>query len=211
MKDDEFDSVDITRLRVVNPKSSAKSPPALPPGKLNMVVTYLQMLAPPPRESYSKRGENIAILRAHPPTVSFYRYLYNSVGEKWMWYERRQMEDEILSTVIEHEKVEVYVLYVDGNPAGFAELDLRKNPEVELAYFGLIPDFIGRGLGSYLLRWAVDKAWSHDPSRVWLHTCNHDHPRALAVYQKYGFQPFRQESHIIDDPRLNLRLLDSVN
>jgi GNAT superfamily N-acetyltransferase len=174
----------------------------VPPGKLEMVVTSLQMLAPPLPGGVRSRAEPLAIIRARRPTVSFYRYLYQAVGEDWMWFERRRLRDDELAAIIGDPAVAVYVLYVDGTPAGYAELDSRVSGEVELAYFGLMPEFIGRGLGRYLLHWAVERAWSEDPRRVWVHTCNFDDPGALALYQKGGFVPFLQERQIIDDPRL---------
>jgi GNAT superfamily N-acetyltransferase len=173
----------------------------LPAGRLRMVVTYLQMLAAPVPRALPRRAEAISIIRARRPTVSFYRYLYDTVGGPWMWYERKRMDDAALAAVVQDPRVAVYVLYVDGVPAGFVELDRREPAEVELAYFGLMPEFIGRGLGQYLLDWAVANAWESKPDRVWVHTCNYDHPGALATYQRAGFEVYDQEQSIIDDPR----------
>jgi ribosomal protein S18 acetylase RimI-like enzyme len=97
-------------------------------------------------------------------------------------------------------------MYCGGVPAGFIELDSRPtdnshDKEVEIAYFGLMPEFIGRGLGRYLLAWGIGKAFESDLGRLWVHTCNFDHPEALALYQRAGFEAYRQERTIIDDPR----------
>ncbi len=177
------------------------SPEQIPPGKVELLRTYLQMLAPPPPWRGGTRNEATAILRAHHCTVSFYRYLYNTVGEAWLWYDRRGLSDIELSRIIDNEQVEIYVLYLAGTPAGYGELDRRQEGEVELAYFGLIPEFIGRGLGPYFLHWLQDTAWSGNPERLWVHTCNFDHPGAMAVYQRAGFSPVRQERLIIDPPQ----------
>lgn len=191
----------VRHLRPSQVNSPIESQP-VPLGKLKVVVTYLQMVKPPTRKPPQQRLERLSLMRAHKPTVSFYRYLYNTVGERWLWFERRAMDDEALSKIIHDDKVSVYVLYVGGTPAGFAELDMRVDAEVTLAYFGLIPEFIGRGLGQYFLDWTVAKAWSYEPKRVAVNTCNLDHPKAVAVYQQAGFSPYRQEEHIIDDPRV---------
>ena len=74
-------------------------------------------------------------------------------------------------------------------------------PEIELAYFGLLPGFIGRGLGGFFLRALVDNAWAANPKRLWLHSCNFDHPSAFAHYQRAGFVPYKQETKRIEDPR----------
>lgn len=178
----------------LSPKAKAK--------RLECITTYLEMRAAPRHPNVLPGGRKISLVRAEQPTVSFYRYLYNTIGEDWLWWERRAMSDAELAAVIHHPEVEIFVLYVDGVPAGYAELDMRIEAEVELAYFGLIPEFIGRGLGRYLLGWAIDEAWQRAPQRVWLHTCNFDHPKAIAIYQKAGFTPYKQETTTIEDPRV---------
>ena len=175
--------------------------PKPPRGKLEEVITYLQMTTPGPAPARPGRSEKLALLRAEQPTVSFYRYLYDTVGGDWMWHERRRLSDEALGHIIRDPLVEVYVMYVAGVPGGYIELDRRVSGEVEIAYFGLVPDYIGRGLGGYLLGWGVNRAWRRGVQRVWVHTCNFDHPRAIATYQRAGFAPYRQEKRLIDDPR----------
>jgi GNAT superfamily N-acetyltransferase len=65
---------------------------------------------------------------------------------------------------------------------------------VEIVYFGLLPRFIGRGLGGPLLSRAVERGFERGASRVWVHTCSLDHPRALAAYRARGFRLFRTET-----------------
>ncbi len=149
-------------------------------------VTYLEMRAAPERAPVSPRP-GVEVRRAVRPTVSFYRYLYHTVGGDWSWGGRRLMDDDTLLTNIRDAAVEVNVLWVEGVPAGLMELDRRQPDEIELLYFGLIPDFIGCGLGRFALDWTIDRAWSFQPSRFWVHTCDLDHPNALSVYQKAGF------------------------
>ncbi len=174
---------------------------AVPAGKLALVVTYLEMTERPTDPGPPVPALKLALLRAEHPPVAFYRFLYDTVGGPWHWYDRRRMDDDELAAIVQDPAVEVYVLYVGGMPAGYSELDLRKMPDIEVAYFGLMPEFIGRGLGVYLLRWTIDQAWTREPKRLWVHTCNLDHPRALGLYQRAGFIPYGQEASVIDDPR----------
>lgn len=192
-----------TEDRVVMAKWLTEPPARDEAAKLDVTITYLEMLEKPARGPARppRLTEKIALMRTERPTVSFYRYLYNAVGEPWVWYERNQLPDEELAAIIQDEKVEICVLYHDGTPAGYAELDFRQEDEVELAYFGLIPDYIGLGLGGYLLNWSIDTAWSREPRRLWVNTCTLDHPAALTVYQKAGFKPYDQETIRIKDPR----------
>lgn len=155
-------------------------------GWVDANVSYLEMREPPDRPQVEASG-GIEVRRAVQPTISFYRYLYDTIGGDWNWIDRRLMDDETLAGNVQDPNVLVNVLWVGGVPAGLIELDLRTLPEIELLYFGLIPDFIGKRLGRFALDWAVDRAWSYRPTRFWVHTCDLDHPNALAVYQKAGF------------------------
>lgn len=179
-------------------------PDARGDGKLPATITFLEMTERPSLPPvHPPRDAKVALMRAEPPSVAFYRFLYNGVGQDWLWWERRAMADEALAAVIQDERVEVYVLYAGGVPAGFAELDRRDPATVDLAYFGLLPDFIGRGLGPYLLTAAIDLAWSSDPERVTVNTNTLDHPRALPLYQRLGFVPIERKDVVFDDPRLS--------
>lgn len=169
--------------------------------KIETVVTYLEMTGPPTAPPPPVPAMKLSLLRAEAPPLPFYRFLYGTVGEAWLWYERLALDDEALSAIVHDPLVEIYVLYVGGAPAGYGELDRRGGSDIELAYFGMMPGFIGRGLGRYLLRWTIDRAWTHEPARLWVHTCTLDHPRALHFYQRAGFIPYRRETVEIDDPR----------
>ncbi len=171
---------------------------------IEVTTTSLEMLERPTRPLAPLPGgkRRLSLIRAKNPPVDFYRYLYNTVGGPWSWYERNLLSDEKLAAIVHDEKVEIYVLYIEGAPAGYAELDFRDPPDVELAYFGLMPDFIGQGFGAYLLDWTIDTAWTREPKRLWVHTCTLDHPAALAFYQKAGFMPFEQKTETIPDPKL---------
>jgi GNAT superfamily N-acetyltransferase len=180
-------------------------------GKLETHITYLEMTEPPSTPAAPLPALKLAMLHAEQPSVAFYRFLYDTVGEPWLWWERRQLSNDALTTIIHDPLVEIYVLYVGGVPAGFSELDRRHEPDIELAYIGLMEDFIGRGLGRFLLRWTIDQAWTRNPRRLWVHTCDLDHPRSLAIYQQGGFVPYRQATEIIDDPRLSGEFPQSPN
>lgn len=164
---------------------------------IQFTITKLEMRARPPGLRPQLRHEHdsgrVMLLKVKHPPVHFYRYLYETVGKEHVWVERRRMSDETLADIVQDANVDLYVLFCEGAPAGYAELDFRKQPDAELAYFGLIPDFIGRGLGSFLLATAIDIAWSKPIERLWVHTNTLDHPRALPLYQKMGFVPYAQE------------------
>ena len=155
-----------------------------------VVITFLEMLEKPKLPRIEPAGRRLALLKCHRPTLSYYRYLYDAVGRSWLWTDRLKLSDAELEAIIHDPAVELYVLYVDGVPAGFFELDERVPCEVNIAYFGLVPAFIGQGLGPYLLGQAVEAAWEREPARVTVNTCTLDHPKALPLYQRFGFHPY---------------------
>jgi GNAT superfamily N-acetyltransferase len=97
---------------------------------------------------------------------------------------------------LDRPELQTWVGYVSGTPAGYFELEAQAEGNVEIAYFGLLPRFVGQGLGGALLTAAVEKAWEMKAARVWLHTCTLDHPAALTNYQRRGFSLFREETSL---------------
>ncbi|MGI9483223.1 MAG: GNAT family N-acetyltransferase [Hyphomicrobiales bacterium] len=172
------------------------------PEPIPVTVTFLEMFAEPLLR-VPVPAQKLALMRAEKPEVHFTRYLYETVGADFVWVDRRRVSDADLAAVVQDEDYETYVLYKEGCPAGYFELDCRNMPDIELAYFGLFPDATGFGLGRYLLAQAIRTAWSHEPQRVHVETCTLDHPAALPLYQKLGFSPYKQvEKEIIplDEP-----------
>ncbi|MEM9169628.1 MAG: GNAT family N-acetyltransferase [Pseudomonadota bacterium] len=167
----------------------------------DVVITYLEQTArrdaAPPAAPVGRRT---AILRALKPPVHFYRYLYAQVGDPHYWVSRKTMSDAALTTIIHHDDNHLLVLYIDGAPAGLAELDARRTGVVEIKFFGLVPDYLGLGLGRFFLHHAIDAAWALGPERVTLETCSLDHPAALPLYQKFGFAVTGRRSGRVEVP-----------
>jgi GNAT superfamily N-acetyltransferase len=159
---------------------------------MKVKTTYLQMFAHPQRAVPPPRG-GLAVVHARKPTIAYYRLLFDAVGRDYDWTSRKKLPDAELAALLNDPRLEVHVLLAEGVPAGFAELDRRVEGEIELVQFGLLPDFIGPGLGRYFLQWTIDRAWSYQPRRFWLHTCTKDHPAALPNYLKAGFAVYKEE------------------
>ncbi len=160
---------------------------------LDTVITFLEMTERPKRPRRPAPPGKLALLRAEKPPRSFYLWLYRTVGREWNWTDRLVWPDDELLAVIHEPAIEIVVLYVGGVPAGFAELDFRRKGVCELALFGFVPEYIGRGLGGYFLDWIIDAMWRPGIATVLVDTNVRDHPRALAMYQKAGFRVVRRE------------------
>jgi len=172
---------------------------------IEITITYLEMgKAPSDRLAPAPPGTTPVLRPLLDPRVEDYRRLYNAVGEKWFWWERRVLPDAELERILGEPGREVLVLEEGGEQAGFAELEHQEGGRaLQVIYFGLVPAFIGRGLGGWFLSRVIDHAWSAAPRRVWLHTCTLDHPAALSVYRKAGFVPFKTDTRSIPDPRFS--------
>ncbi|HEY5238233.1 MAG TPA: GNAT family N-acetyltransferase [Rhizomicrobium sp.] len=170
------------------------------PVRIPMTVTFLEMMAKPATLAPPQPKGKIAILRAENPPLHFYRYLYHEVGREYYWVDRKKLDDDALAAVLHAPQLELYVLYVDGCPAGMAEIDFRDGHTANLAYFGLIPEYVGRGLGFFFLYQAVAIAWARPISRLLVNTCTLDHARALPLYQRMGFEPYAREQRYVEPP-----------
>jgi GNAT superfamily N-acetyltransferase len=173
----------------------------LPAGKIASVVTYLKMSCPPADRAPEREGW--VLRRRLAPDLDWYRALFRAVGQEWLWFSRLQLEDEVLHAIIHDPAVDVFSLEVEGKDRGLLELDRRHMPDIELAFIGVIPDFIGSGGGRFLLAHGLELAWSHSPRQVLVHTCTLDHPRALGLYMKAGFVPYKRALEVADDPRVD--------
>ena len=171
------------------------------PNRIDTVVTFLEMTKPPTAAPPEAPADDVTVDLEEAPSVEFYRRLYDAVGAPWLWYERRLLDDAALAAIIGDPRVEVYVLRAGGAVAGYSELDMRTSPDIDIAYFGLAPEFIGRRLGPYLLGWTVARARTRNPARLLVNTCTLDHPKALALYESFGFKGYKIAACSFDDPR----------
>lgn len=169
----------------------------IPPSHVAAVVTYLEMREPPP-------------LRSHEPLplapigtdIARYRALYAAIGTPWLWFGRARMSDDALSTILSDPGVEALALVEGGRDTGLLELDWRQPGEVELAYFGLVPEAVGQGRGRRLMDEALRRAFARPIERFWVHTCTLDHPGAVDFYRRSGFRPYARAIEVTPDPRL---------
>lgn len=168
--------------------------------RIPMTVTFLEMsgkpsVLPPPQP----KGK-VALLRCDKPSTHFYRYLYDTIGERYYWVDRKRLDPDGLIDVIHDPLNRLFVLYSDGAPAGMAELDLRKAGVANISYFGLMPETIGRGLGHFFLYHTCINAWLEPIARLTVNTCTLDHPRALPLYQRMGFTPYDRQERFVELP-----------
>jgi GNAT superfamily N-acetyltransferase len=167
-----------------------------------VTTTYLEQTSPAdliPAKPPSAPGR---ITRVGELSPEFCRFLYSAVGGDWYWLDRLAWTLDDWTAWLSRPGAETWVSWVHDAPAGFVELDAQPGPhatQVEIAYFGLLPRFIGRGLGGQLLTegisqaWELPRRWPDLPpvDRVWVHTCSLDSDFALPNYEARGFRRYR--------------------
>ena len=167
--------------------------------RVEVTTWYLEMLGRDQLQTAGPPSEAARVTQAEVPSPEFSRFLYTAVGGSWYWIDRLGWDLARWQAYVGRPALQTWVLYVSGTPAGYVELEAQpaeSNVEVEVASFGLLPRFVGQGLGKYLLSVGVERAWAMDPRRVWLHTCSLDGPHALANYQARGFRVYDERRHV---------------
>lgn len=174
----------------------------LEPGQLAALVTYLRhdlrILSGP-----AIWPPGAALHRIGPAEGERYLRLFRAVGADWLWFGRLQLSPAALTQLLSDPDYEIRLLAAEGEDLGLMELDFRSGREPELAYFGLKPGVIGRGLGRQLMAEALSRAKSRGVSHLMVHTCSLDAPGAVDFYRKSGFVPYRRAIEIFADPRLD--------
>lgn len=173
----------------------------LPKGKLANIVTCLEMKTPPQR-SLAPFPSDLYLKRFAVGDVAAHRHLFRAVGGDIMWFSRLVMKDEDLAAILSNPAIESYALMRRGEALGMLELNFTDMPNCELAFYGLVPEAIGSGLGRILMDESIRRAWEKPISRYWVHTCNFDSPQALPFYMRSGFVPYARMVEVHDDPRL---------
>lgn len=160
---------------------------------------YLEMHASAEIQPKHTAIEGLQIVKAEIPSAELQHFLYRSVGGDWYWYEKAHWSYEQWLGYAQNPHLHTWVAYVRGTPVGYFQLEVQ-GESVEIAYFGLLPQFGSMGLGGHLLTVALEEAWKLAPKRVWVHTCTLDSPAALANYKARGLKVYKTKSQILDIP-----------
>jgi GNAT superfamily N-acetyltransferase len=156
--------------------------------QVSVTITYLEMTD---RGQFRPRYVDdpaVRLTQVLPPQPELNRRLYDEVGAAYAWFDKRSWTADQWQAYAKQPELTTWLLESAGELAGYFELHAQLPDSVEVAYLGLLPSFIGRGLGAHLVSAAIDQAWRLGPRRVWLHTCTLDHPHALANYQARGLK-----------------------
>ena len=166
----------------------------VPAGHVASVVTRLEMRERPATVTPTSPSPAPVLRRLRGASLPEYRRLFAEVGAPWLWFSRLAMDDDTLRAILDDEAV---------HALGLLELDFRVPGQCELAFLGVTPTLVGRGLGQWLMSQALQMAWSMPGmTRVHVHTCTLDHPAALRFYRRAGFTAVGRAIEVAPDPRV---------
>ncbi len=170
----------------------------LPPGKMANAVTWMEL------KDLSRPAEPVpagfSLRQLGQADATLHRKLYRDIGEPWLWSGLLMKSKGEMEAYLMDEKVLSFAVFEGVKAIGMLDLE-TSNEGVEIVYFGLAPSHTGLGAGGWLMAEAIRIVREAGHSRLWLHTCNFDHPKAIAFYQKQGFTIYAQGFEIMDDPR----------
>lgn len=165
--------------------------------KMTATRTYLEMKDKAALRRAPAPADRLTIARVERAPAALWRFLYTEVGRQHRWFDRLPWTDEEAQAYLDDPAISLWLASVDGETAGYFELRREDDGAVEIVYFGLLPQYTGRGLGGALLTEAVERAWAGGAKRVWLHTCTFDHPAAIPNYLARGFTVFKTEEYVV--------------
>ena len=123
------------------------------------------------------------------------KFFYKQIGRNYHWNDRLAWDDKKWINYVSNPNVFTFVLKNNENIAGFFELIYHKSKsEIEIAYFGLLKEYMGKKLGAYMLSEAIKTSFLYNIKRVWVHTCSLDHKNALKNYLSRGMKIYNIET-----------------
>jgi GNAT superfamily N-acetyltransferase len=171
----------------------------LPPGKLANAVTWLEIVSPAPKGIAPPPG--MVLQRLGMLDAALFHRLLRAVGEDWLWSGLLAKPEAEIAARLARPDVSSFAVMADGVAIGVLDIELT-GEGAEVVYFGLAASWTGRGAGAWLIDEAKRAAADAGAHRLWLHTCNFDHPAALGFYRKHGFAVYAVGYEVLDDPRV---------
>ena len=160
-----------------------------------IVRNYLEIKSLNQLSEIKKSGDNYSLNQVIPNDFQLNKFFYKQIGKNYQWVDRLIWTDKNWIEYVSSPNLFTFVLKNNDDIAGFFELMYHKDKlETEIAYFGLLKEYIGKKLGGYMLSEAIKKSFSYNVNRVWVHTCSLDHKNAIKNYLSRGMKIYNTET-----------------
>jgi len=160
-----------------------------------IIRNYVEIKSLNQLSEIKKSGDNYSLNQVIPNDFQLNKFFYKQIGKNYQWVDRLIWTDKNWIEYVSSPNLFTFVLKNNDDIAGFFELMYHKDKlETEIAYFGLLKEYIGKKLGGYMLSEAIKKSFSYNVKRVWAHTCSLDHKNALKNYLSRGMKIYNTET-----------------
>ena len=160
-----------------------------------IIRNYLEIKSLNQLSEIKKSGDNYSLNQVIPNDFQLNKFFYKQIGKNYQWVDRLIWTDKNWIEYVSSPNLFTFVLKNNDDIAGFFELMYHKDKlETEIAYLGLLKEYIGKKLGGYMLSEAIKKSFSYNVKRVWAHTCSLDHKNALKNYLSRGMKIYNTET-----------------
>ena len=160
-----------------------------------IIRNYLEIKSLDELFEVKKPNEDYYLEKVMPSDYQLNKFFYKQIGKSHKWVDRLEWNDSNWIKYVSNKNVSTFVLKKKANIVGFFELIYHKDKsEIEIAYLGLLDEYIGEKLGGYMLSEAIKKSFSFNIKRVWVHTCSLDHINALKNYLSRGMKIYNKET-----------------
>ena len=136
-------------------------------------------------------SDDFTLSEAEKSKFDLNKFFYKQIGKKHQWVDRLIWQDKNWIEYVSNKNLKTFILQKNNDFVGYFELLFNKN-ECEIAYFGILEEFIGKGYGGFLLSEAIRIGFKN-ANRIWVHTCSLDHPNAIENYKSRGMKVFKTE------------------
>ena len=152
---------------------------------------YLEINSIEDLNSKQVSDQNFTLTEENNYEFNLNKFFYKQIGKKHQWVDRLVWQDKNWMDYVSNKNLKTFILQKKEDLIGYFELIFNNN-DCEIAYFGILEEYIGRGYGGFLLSEAI-KIGFKNANRIWVHTCSLDHANAIENYKSRGMKVFKTE------------------
>ena len=154
---------------------------------------YLQIRSLEELNKYKKPSKNLKIEESSN-NFQLNKFFYREIGKKHRWVDRLSWSNDTWINYLSNKNLYTCVLKKNDDLVGYYEkIYYEESNEFEIAYFGIMEEYIGKGYGGFLLSEALESCLKEKVRRIWVHTCSLDHENAIKNYLARGMKLYKEE------------------
>jgi len=169
--------------------------------KVVSLTSYMETKTPSKALESCRKVEGLTLIVAGTEHASLLRSMYHEIGKGYVWVTRLNWTVSDWEAMLADERRTTWIAEIDGEPAGFFEIARQTDGSVNFIISGVRTQFRGRGIGTYLLCFAIEETWKWNPTKLTMAPRSFEHERAMPNYVRRGFQVVKVRPKLIAIPR----------